>query len=245
MSRGSNLRAMAESFIRDALPVRIAFCVITRRDAPVSGVCRELGIPCHYLPYKKSSVGADSVPISSGGCQSSDFVNGASESTATGVSELRNAALHGFAVTDFQPSHSATFESEVLTLIHSHQIELIALAGFLKLLSASFISQCAIPILNIHPALLPRYGGKGMYGAAVHQAVYKNGDKVSGATVHLVNEHYDQGTILAQERVDISDCQSPLEIAGRVLAVEHRIYAQAIWQVLIAQMGGSQPTSNR
>ncbi len=201
MSRGSNLRAMAQSFVRDALPVQIAFCVVTRRDAPVNEVCREFDIPCHYLPYKKTSVGAIS-----------------------------------------NPPYSETFEDVLHALIHSLQIDLIALAGFLKLLSASFINNCAIPILNIHPALLPRYGGKGMYGAAVHQAVYENGDKVSGATVHLVNEHYDQGTILAREEVDISDCHSPSEIAGRVLAVEHRIYAQAIWQVLTNKMSGSEST---
>ncbi len=199
MSRGSNLRAMAQSFVRDALPVRIAFCVITRRDAPVNEVCREFDIPCHYLPYKRTSGGSV-----------------------------------------FDPSYSETFEIALCALIHSLQIDLIALAGFLKLLSASFIGHCTIPILNIHPALLPRYGGKGMYGIAVHHAVYENGDKVSGATVHLVNEHYDQGTILAREEVDISDCHSPSEIAERVLAVEHRIYAQTIWQVLTNKMGGSE-----
>jgi len=213
MSRGSNLRAMAQGFIRDGLPVGIAFCVVTRRDAPVTDVCREFGIPCFHISYNRSSMGADAIPPSQ-------------------IGRFGKATLRQTAGADALPPYSETFESALLDLIRSHQIDLISLAGFLKLLSTSFISACAIPILNIHPALLPRYGGKGMYGAAVHQAVFESGDKVSGATVHRVNEHYDQGQIILQSEIEISDCQSPAEVASRVQTVEHRMYAQAIWQVL-------------
>lgn len=124
------------------------------------------------------------------------------------------------------------FEQQVLKLIETNSIELIALAGFMKQLSAIFITQAQIPILNIHPALLPKYGGKGMFGMAVHEAVYAAGDKVSGATIHRVDPLYDHGAIIAQQEVDISECRSPEEVAKFVLKVEHGLYAPSIAKVL-------------
>ncbi len=122
----------------------------------------------------------------------------------------------------------AASEARLLDLCRAERIDLIALAGFMKLLSQDFLELCGLPVLNVHPALLPKYGGPGMYGIRVHEAVFAAGEKVSGATVHLVDPLYDRGRIVAQEQVDISDCRSPEEIAARVLAVEHRIYAPAI-----------------
>ena len=100
-------------------------------------------------------------------------------------------------------------------------IELIVLAGFLKLIPEDVISNYRNRIINIHSALLPSFGGKGMYGLNVHKAVYKSSAKVSGATVHFVDLTYDTGKIIAQKCVDISNVKSPEEIAERVLEVEH------------------------
>lgn len=83
-------------------------------------------------------------------------------------------------------------------------------------------------IVNIHPALLPAFGGKGMYGQHVHKAVVRSGAQVSGATVHLVDEEYDTGPIILQRRVRVSPEDTPDSLAGRVLAVEHELYAEAI-----------------
>ena len=130
------------------------------------------------------------------------------------------------------PRNIQACEARLLELCREHKIGLIALAGFMKLLSTSFLDQVGIPVLNIHPALLPKYGGPGMYGLTVHEAVFKAGDKFSGATVHLVDPLYDHGKIIAQEQADISDCSSPQEIAARVLELEHRLYAQAIHSFL-------------
>ncbi len=102
-------------------------------------------------------------------------------------------------------------------------IDLIVLAGFLKLIPVDFIRRFENRIINIHPALLPSFGGKGMYGINVHNAVFKSSAKVSGATVHLVDPDYDHGKIIAQQCVDISDVKSPEEIAERVLDIEHKI----------------------
>ncbi len=108
-------------------------------------------------------------------------------------------------------------------LFDDKKIELIVLAGFLKLIPVDFIKRFENKIINIHPALLPSFGGKGMYGIHVHEAVFKTSAKVSGATVHLVDPDYDHGKIVAQQCVDISDVKSPEEIAERVLMIEHKI----------------------
>lgn len=112
---------------------------------------------------------------------------------------------------------------DLIDVLKAQKIELIVLAGFLKLLPEEFITAFENRIINIHPALLPSFGGKGMYGMNVHQAVYDSSAKVSGATVHFVDKTYDTGTIIAQSCVDISDADSPSEIANRVLTVEHKL----------------------
>jgi threonylcarbamoyladenosine tRNA methylthiotransferase MtaB len=124
------------------------------------------------------------------------------------------------------------FEAEVLRMCQAEGIVLIALAGFLKQLSNEFINSVGIPILNIHPALLPKYGGKGMFGMAVHKAVHEAEEKLSGATVHLVDPLYDHGRIIAQSGVDISSCSTPEAIATKVLTAEHQLYAPAIYRFL-------------
>lgn len=137
---------------------------------------------------------------------------------------------------DYIPSKDMSgFEAHLLSLCKDIGIELVALAGFLKLLSADFIEQVGIPILNIHPALIPKHCGAGMYGKRVHEAVFEAGDMFSGATIHEVDAIYDHGKVIAQTQIDISDCQSPDEIAVRVLAVEHQIYAPAILKRLMEE----------
>jgi phosphoribosylglycinamide formyltransferase 1 len=103
------------------------------------------------------------------------------------------------------------------------EIDLIVLAGFLKLIPDEVIKNYKLKIINIHPALLPSFGGKGMYGINVHKAVFDSSAKVSGATVHFADETYDTGKIIAQKCVDISDVNSPEEIAERVLEIEHKL----------------------
>lgn len=108
------------------------------------------------------------------------------------------------------------------------KIDLIILAGYLKLIPADVVNDFESRIINIHPALLPSFGGKGMYGLNVHRAVFDSSAKVSGATVHFVNTEYDRGKIIAQRCVDISDVNSPEEIADRVLEIEHLLLPEVI-----------------
>jgi len=102
------------------------------------------------------------------------------------------------------------------------------LAGYLKLVPAPVITRFRDRILNIHPALLPAFGGKGMYGHRVHQAVLASGAKESGATVHLVDEAYDRGPVLGQVRVPVLPDDTPDRLAARVLEVEHRLLPAAV-----------------
>ena len=124
------------------------------------------------------------------------------------------------------------YEADLLHTLAEFRIDWIALAGYMKKIPASVIRQFPNRIVNIHPALLPAFGGKGMYGMHVHEAVFQSGAQVTGVTIHFVNEEYDQGAIIFQEPVVIRECRSPEEIAEKVLAVEHQVYPRVLQQLL-------------
>jgi phosphoribosylglycinamide formyltransferase-1 len=113
-----------------------------------------------------------------------------------------------------------------------HNVGLVCLAGFLLKLEPNFVDAYAGRILNIHPALLPKYGGKGMYGHHVHEAVVCAGETESGATVHVVDTEYDHGPAVVQRRVPVLPEDTPDALAGRVLEVEHQIYPEAILKII-------------
>jgi phosphoribosylglycinamide formyltransferase 1 len=106
--------------------------------------------------------------------------------------------------------------------------DVLVLAGYLRLVPADVVAAMRGRIINMHPALLPRYGGPGMHGSRVHQAVIAAGDRESGATVHLVDEVYDRGTILAQGRIAVPASATAETLAAAVLAVEHRLLPAAV-----------------
>lgn len=133
------------------------------------------------------------------------------------------------------------FAAELLRVLGAHRIELILLAGYLKLVPPEVVARYPQRILNIHPALLPKYGGKGMYGLRVHRAVLEAGDGESGATVHFVDEEYDRGATLAQSRVPVLEGDTPESLARRVLAVEHRLYPAAVDRLCAAIGAGLEP----
>lgn len=125
-------------------------------------------------------------------------------------------------------SEGKVSNNKLTEILKSLEIELIVLAGYLKLIPSELIDSFENRIINIHPALLPSFGGKGMYGLNVHRAVYESSAKVSGATVHFVDKTFDTGKIITQKCVDISDVKSPEEIGKRVLKIEHQILPQVI-----------------
>lgn len=111
----------------------------------------------------------------------------------------------------------------ILALLDDHAVDWIVLAGYLRRVPPEVVDRYRHRILNVHPALLPRFGGPGMYGARVHEAVLEAGERESGATVHLVDEEYDRGPIVAQRRVPVEPGDTPETLAARVLAVEHEL----------------------
>jgi len=124
-------------------------------------------------------------------------------------------------------SNKRNFENRVLKLLSRNKIDLICLAGFMKILSREFIKNFSKPIINIHPSLLPKYKGLN-----THRRAIKNKDKYSGATVHIVNEKLDSGKIIIQERVKILKSDKVKTLKKKVLKIEHRLYPKAIIKFL-------------
>ena len=145
-----------------------------------------------------------------------------------GVYALERAAkagVPGFVACKKDLGSQESFEAEISRILAENEIELIVLAGFMSILSADFTSKWPQRIINIHPALIPSFCGKGMYGLKVHEAALAKGVKVSGATVHFVNEIPDGGEILLQKSVDVLPGDSPEEL-------QLRIMQQAEWILL-------------
>jgi len=122
----------------------------------------------------------------------------------------------------------AEFVKKFLSLLKKFNVDLIILAGYMKKISPKVIRKFKNKIINIHPALLPSFGGKGMYGIKVHKAVLESGAKISGATVHIVDDKYDNGQIVLQKAVEVKDDDTPEVLQKRVLKTEHKLYAEAI-----------------
>jgi phosphoribosylglycinamide formyltransferase 1 len=139
-----------------------------------------------------------------------------------------NIPAHVFSRDDFR-------YGAVLEQVQAYHPDLIVLAGFLWLIPAAFVQEFPNRIINIHPALLPKFGGKGMHGAFVHAAVLQRQEKESGITIHYVNEHYDQGAAIYQHTCPVEPGDTPETLAQRVLALEHEHLPRVVEEVLLAQ----------
>ena len=122
--------------------------------------------------------------------------------------------------------------SEIVKKMAEYEVDWIVLAGFLKKVSETILHVFPDRIVNIHPALLPKYGGKGMYGMHVHEAVVAAGDSESGITIHFVNENYDEGHIIFQARCPVLPSDTPEEVATKVHALEYKYYPEVIEKII-------------
>lgn len=125
------------------------------------------------------------------------------------------------------------YESErILDILKNNNIDLVVLAGFMMLIPTYLVDGFENKIINIHPALLPKYGGKGMYGSFVHEAVVAAGEKESGITIHFVNEHYDEGNIIFQTSCEVLPGDTPDDVATKIHVLEHTHFPQVIDQLI-------------
>lgn len=138
---------------------------------------------------------------------------------AYGLERARNASIKAETIKD---------QEVLIQRLQEENVELIVLAGYLAIIPEKLVQLYPNRILNIHPSLIPAFCGPGFYGIHVHEAVLKRGAKVSGATVHFVNEEVDGGPIVIQEAVDIADLETAEDIQQRVLKIEHRILPKAV-----------------
>lgn len=138
-----------------------------------------------------------------------------------------------FDIATLRMDRSFFYESEgILKVLKNENIDLIVLAGFLWLIPSYLIQAYPNKIVNIHPALLPKYGGKGMYGHHVHEAVKANNEGESGMTIHFVNEEFDEGNHIFQARCELNQSDNAEDIAKKVLVLEHKNYAEVIDRLL-------------
>jgi phosphoribosylglycinamide formyltransferase-1 len=128
--------------------------------------------------------------------------------------------------------HSFNETDDIIKLLKKEKIDFIVLAGFLWMVPVNLILAYPGRIINIHPALLPKYGGKGMYGEQVHEAVIQSGDKVSGISIHYVNEMYDEGNIIFQAKCEVLQNDTPNSLAQRVHQLEYKHYPEVIEKLL-------------
>jgi len=146
--------------------------------------------------------------------------------TARGLERARAAGIPAV-FRDHRGKAREVYDAEIVEILQAHHVDLVCLAGFMRLLSPVFVRAFAGRILNIHPALLPAFPGKD----AQRQA-FEHGVKVSGATVHLVDEGLDSGPIVAQEAVSVLSSDTPESLAARILEAEHRLYPKAVRSLL-------------
>ena len=152
-------------------------------------------------------------------------------SNNSGSGALKTAArsdIPAYHLSQKQFSTEKEFNVRMLSLLKKYSTDMIVLAGYMKMLSPVIIRKFRTRIINIHPALLPAFGGKGMYGMNVHQAVISSGVKTSGATVHLVDEIYDNGAVIIQKEVPVKPGDDAEKLRKRVLRAEHKLYPEAI-----------------
>lgn len=152
-------------------------------------------------------------------------------STSGALARAQQEGIPGYHRSSKTHPDPQQLDAEILGLLQQHRADLIVLAGYMRKLGPMTLDAYKGRVLNIHPALLPRYGGQGMYGKAVHEAVLAARERETGVTIHLVDAEYDQGPIVAQVRVPVLDTDTVETLAQRVLETEHRFLAETLARI--------------
>jgi phosphoribosylglycinamide formyltransferase-1 len=153
-----------------------------------------------------------------------------SESEA--LARTRREGIPGYHFSSRTHPDPSQLDEAILSVLQQHQTDLVILAGYMKRLGEKTLSAYQGKVINIHPALLPKYGGAGMYGAHVHEAVIAAGDRETGVTIHLVDREYDHGDILAQFRLPVLEGDTAVTLAKRVLVTEHTFLVETLKRII-------------
>jgi phosphoribosylglycinamide formyltransferase-1 len=152
-------------------------------------------------------------------------------SNSMALERAKNEGIPSYHISQKKYPDPDSLDKAIIDVLEKYEVDLVILAGYMKKLGNKVIQRFKGKILNIHPALLPKYGGEGMYGRFVHEAVIKNKEKESGCTVHIVDEVYDHGRILGQAKVPVLPDDTPETLAARVLEQEHLLYPSIIGKI--------------
>ena len=187
------------------------------------------------------------VCVSGGGTNLQAIIDGIEQKTITnteiavvisnnpGAYALERAKKHGIEAVCISPKEyesRAAFNEDFLRRLDAYEVDLVVLAGFLVRVPDLLLHAYPDKIINIHPALLPKFGGKGMYGDKVHQAVVAAGEKETGITIHYINEHYDEGNIIFQATCPVLPDDSPEEVAKKVHALEYEHFPHVVEETI-------------
>lgn len=156
------------------------------------------------------------------------------DSMALKRAENENIPHYHLSVKQFESEDELAFK--ILEVLEQYNVDMIFLAGYMRLLHSLILKQYNNRIFNIHPALLPKFGGRGMYGMNVHNAVIAAGEKETGVTIHRVNEIYDSGEIIAQAKVAVLPDDTPETLAARVLEKEHEFLVEVIAKIIAGEI---------
>lgn len=156
-----------------------------------------------------------------------------SNNASAGALEIaRKESIPAFHLSNHTHPDPVLQDQTITETLQQHQADLIILAGYMKKIGPILLGAYRNRILNIHPSLLPKFGGQGMYGIHVHEAVITAGEKKTGATVHLVDKEYDSGRILKQREVEVFTDDTPASLAARVLEAEHALYVDVLKDII-------------
>ncbi len=144
----------------------------------------------------------------------------------------REAGIPAFHLSSKTHIDESVLDQEITNILKSHEVDWVILAGYMKKIGPRLLKEFRGKIFNIHPSLLPKHGGQGMYGLHVHEAVLASGESETGVTIHMVDGEYDQGRILAQEKVSVEADDTPESLAARVLKVEHELYSETLQGII-------------
>lgn len=155
---------------------------------------------------------------------------------AYGLTRAQNSNIPTAVVLEKEFADYEAYNQALIEVLKEHGVDLVVLAGYMKIITPSFVSAFPNRIVNIHPALIPSFCGEGYYGMHVHNAVIEYGVKVTGATVHFVNEEADGGPIIAQKTVEVADDDTPESIQKKVLRIEHTLLPWVVEQICLGKV---------